>query len=100
MLEEIYGGSSDQNVTSFRVTIDNLEGRIITLFGGACFHEAGAELVFSVPRVIVIIEDTYTAHNNKAALSSAAHKSFSLAEHGCGQLCPRKYSILPENEVT
>lgn len=60
----------------FHVTINNLEGRVIILFGRACFHEAGAELVFSVPRVIVIAEDTYTAHNNKAALSGAAHKSF------------------------
>lgn len=61
---------------------------------GACFDVAGAELVFSVPLEILSIEDTYTAHDNEAALGSrlAAHKTFSLAVPEEGRLCPTKFT--------
>lgn len=52
---------------SFQVTADDMEGRIITQFGGACFDVAGAELVFSVPLEILRIEATYTTHDNEGA---------------------------------
>lgn len=55
---------------------------------------AGAELVFSVPLEILSIEDTYTAHDNEAALGSrlAAHKTFSVAVPEEGRLCPTKFT--------
>lgn len=44
----------------FQVTADDMEERIITQFGGACFDVAGAELVFIVSVEILSIEDTCT----------------------------------------
>lgn len=53
--------------------------------------------MFSVPLEILSIEDTYTAHDNEAALGSrlAAHKTFSLAVPEEGRLCPTKFTAYP-----
>lgn len=56
---------------------------------------AGVELVFSVPLEILRIEDTYTIHDNEAALSSefVVHKTFSSEVPDDSQLCPTKFTI-------